>query len=113
MNKNSFVSYSILYMLYLILSSYCIGYDFQNDINKCGERTCLGHEVREKASSFLPLSIMIVVVFFLTHVHQVDKFSLYSHFSETLLFIAVRFCQWLLLASVYTIIQFFFLSLVF
>lgn len=63
-NKDRFVFYSISYMLYLILSSYCPGYDFQNDINKCGERTCLDHEVREKASSFSPLSIMIVVVFF-------------------------------------------------
>ena len=87
MNKDSFVFYSILYMLYLILSSYCPGYDFQNDINKCGERTCLDYEVREKGSSFSPLSIMIVVVFFLIHVHQVDKCSLYSHFSERLYYL--------------------------
>ena len=37
-NKDSFVSYSNLYTLYLILSSYWTIYDFQNDINKCGER---------------------------------------------------------------------------
>ena len=52
MNKDSFVFDSISFMLYLILSSYCSGYDFQNDINKCGESTRLDHEVREKASSF-------------------------------------------------------------
>lgn len=84
-NKNS-CPYSILYMLYLILSSYGTGYDFQNGINKVVRGHVLIMKLGESVQ-FLTISIMIVVVFFLTHVHQVDKFSLYSHFSERLYYL--------------------------